>query len=247
LEEILPERKFIPGECVASKKPSAMALMAVNNETGRISDVESLKKSFPVPLLSDWVQGIGKIPFDPSHCDFATMSAHKIYGPKGVGILWMRDPNQYPELSQNHHTENIIGIAGMAKAFELLQSSEHKQARENIARWTKVIEVSITKNIPDSKIHDIDLSRAEGITNVAFKGVRGGELQAVLSKEEGICVSTGAACTSDILNPTSTIQSIEKDPEYQFPIRISLHQFLDDAAVGHFCEALEHHVGELRK
>ncbi len=247
LEEILPERKFIPGECVDPKNPSALALMAVNNETGRICDVESLSDTFSVPTLSDWVQGIGKIPFDPSHCDFATISAHKIYGPKGVGILWMGNPHQFPELSQNHHTENIVGIAGMAKAFELLRSSEHKQATENITRWTKVIEAFITKNIPDSKIHDIHLPRAGGITNVAFKGIRGGELQAALSKEESICVSTGSACTSDILTPSNTLQAIEKDPDYQFPIRISLHQFLDDEAVENFCETLKHYVEEARK
>jgi len=246
LEEVLPENRFTPGQCVASKKPSAMALMAVNNETGRICDVTSLKETFPKPLLSDWVQGIGKIPFNPAHCDFATMSAHKIYGPKGVGILWMRDPNEYPELSADHHTKDIVAIAGMAKAFELLRSPEYEQGGANIARWQKQIEACVLR-IPDSKIHDRELSRVDGITSAAFQGIRGGEIQAVLSKEEGICVSTGAACTSDILNPTSTIKSIEKDPQYQFPIRISLHQFLDDGAVTHFCEVLEHYVEELRK
>ena len=70
---------------------------------------------------------------------------------------------------------------------------------------------------------------------------------AVLSKDEGVCVSTGSACTSDIMSPTDVIKYIEPDTAWQYPVRISLHPFLTDEAVSDFCEILVHYVLELRK
>ena len=75
--------------------------------------------------------------------------------------------------------------------------------------------------------------------------MHGSELMTILSDDEELCVSTGSACSSDILSPTKTIKFIQKDSKFQFPIRISLHKFLDDAAVAEFCEILEHYVKEL--
>jgi cysteine sulfinate desulfinase/cysteine desulfurase-like protein len=82
--------------------------------------------------------------------------------------------------------------------------------------------------------------------NVAFQGIRGSELMSVLSEKEHICISTGAACTSDILSPTRVIKAIEHDPEWQYPIRIGLHGMLTEKDVLNFCEILAHYVQELR-
>jgi len=162
-----------------------------------------------------------------------------------VGLIYLRDPEAWPELSKDRHTKNCWLVAGMAEAFRIVFEEEQKTVA-NLVKWTEQIETCV-KNIPDTKIHSSDFDRVPGTISVAFKGLRGAELMSVLSEKEGICVSTGSACTSDILTPTKTIAHIESDPEYQYPIRISLHKFLTDSAVENFCETLEYYVEELRK
>jgi cysteine desulfurase len=176
--------------------------------------------------------------------DAVSFAPQKIYGPKMVGLLWMRRPQDFPEISKDAHTKNCWLIAGMAKAFEIA-IAEEKETVEKLKRWTEKIETTIGQ-IPDSKIHAADFDRVPGTISVAFRGVRGAVLMSTLSEKEKICVSVGSACTSDILVPTATISHIENDPDFQFPIRISLHKFLDDAAVNEFCEILTHYVSELR-
>ena len=88
--------------------------------------------------------------------------------------------------------------------------------------------------------------KINGIINVSFKNIRGGQLAQILSDKEQICVSTGSACTSDILQPTNVIKYFEPDTNWQFPLRISLHSFLTDESVQNFCEVLAHYCQEIR-
>jgi cysteine desulfurase len=117
-----------------SGAPKFIAQMFANNETGRnfSAEIAAIKKKFPEALLLvDWVQGIGKVDFDTTHADFISISAHKFHGPKGVGLLWIRCPEAFPELSKDTHTKDLMAVAGMAKAFELL-SNEHR--KKNISK-----------------------------------------------------------------------------------------------------------------
>ncbi|MCF7917637.1 aminotransferase class V-fold PLP-dependent enzyme [Candidatus Gracilibacteria bacterium] len=225
------------------RNPQFIAIMQANNETGELFDVVALRKKYPnAIILSDWVQGVGKMPINFSEIDFVTISAHKFYGPKGAGILYIRNPEQYRDLSKDTHTKDLITLAGMAKALELLKSEN----ASILQKLTESIEGFIRKNIQNYKIHASDRKRVPGIISVAFKGIRGSELMAKLSDEEGICISTGSACTSDILAPSRIIQQIEKDSKWQYPIRIGLHTLLTDTDIQHFCELLAHYVGEMR-
>ena len=126
----------------------------------------------------------------------------------------------------------------MAKAFELSTQIDVMQ----IKTWTDQIEKFLEETFPDCIIHESKENRIPGIINVAFKGVRGSELMTKLSHEEGVCISTGSACQSDIMSPTHVIKAIQPNPDYQFPIRISLHQFLTDEDVDDLCGILKEYV-----
>ncbi len=244
-DEILETNYFDPRDFSRiSSSAKFIALMSANNETGAIYPAEVLRKRFPEALiLRDYAQTFGKgIKPDFENCDFGTFAPQKFHGPKGIGLLYIKNPEHFTDLAKDTHTRNIFLIAGMAKAFELLDDETPKKLK----KWTDQIEEFIRTNISDYKIHESKNPRVPGILNVAFRGVRGSELMTILSEKEGICISTGSACTSDVLGPTRVIQFIEKDPNWQFPIRIGLHSFLTDAEVTDFCAILEHYVGELR-
>lgn len=220
-----------------------MALMGANNETGAIYDTAALREKFPEALiLNDWVQLCGKADIPFADADFGTISAHKFFGPKCVGLLYIKNPEHFPELSKDSHTKSPLLVAGMAKAFELLSDENTR----TLARWTQQIENFLHEHIPDIRIHEAEKPRVPGIINVAFRGIRGSELMTVLSEQEGVCISTGSACTSDILAPPRVIKALERDPDWQYPIRIGLHTMLEDTEITDLCEMLQHYVGELR-
>lgn len=241
LDEILPSQTFSPDNLQSIPKDTkGLCMMYANNETGRIYDAKGLREKFPEAfILQDWVQGNGKgQSFDPTTCDFATFSAHKFHGPKCVGVLYVKNPEHFPKLSKDTHTKDPVAVTGMAKAFELAQQIDTKQ----ITTWTDQIESFLQTTFPDCIIHESQHDRICGVINVAFKGVRGSELMTKLSHEENVSISTGSACQSDLMSPTHVIKSIQPDPAYQHPIRISLHQFLKDEDIEDLCGILEEYV-----
>lgn len=234
----IPTSQYFDPNNPSLKNAGAIMLMHSNNETGRIYNVENLCKKYPEAIIvQDWVQSTGKVDFDPTHCDFATISAHKFYGPKGVGLLYIKNPEHFPNLSKDSHTKDPVTAVGMAKAMELM--SEYPEGKIKV--WQEKIETFLKRTFPECKIHDEDASRIFGIINVAFPHKRGSEIMMHLAGEE-VSISTGSACQSDIMSPTRVIQSIEPDPKYQYPIRISLHQYLTDEDIEDFCEILEEYV-----
>lgn len=230
------------------RNPKFLALMQANSETGAIYKGDGLRAQFPkAVILRDFSQSFAKgvLP-DFENCDFGTFAPQKIYGPKMVGLLYIKNPENFSEISKDSHTKNVFLAEGMARAFEL-SVEERVENVKQISVWQEQIESYIQKNIPNIKIHENGFPRIPGLINVAIKGVRGGELMTILSAEEGIAVSTGSACNSDILSPTQVIKYIEKDPQWQFPVRIGLHKFLSDGDVNDFCEIFGHYVAEMRK
>jgi len=246
LDEIPESQRFDPEDFSGlPEDPKFIALMRANSETGALYDLEALRTKHPNAFIhSDMAQVVGKgVNLQLKHIDSATFVPQKIYGPKHVGLLYLKHPEHFSDISKDSHTKNTFLIAGMAKAFELL---DEKQP-EKLKTWTEQIEHFISENIPDFKIHGAKNPRVPGIINIAFKNLRGSELMTRLSQEENICISTGSACTSDIMTPTHVIQYLEPDATWQYPIRISLHQFLTDENIADFCEVLTHYVAELRQ
>lgn len=248
-DELLSQNSFDPLTLLGLPTDAKLvALMGANSETGQLYEAEELRGKHPQAfILRDYSQSFakGEIP-DLENCDAGVFTPQKFYGPKHIGVLYLKNPEAWPALSKDSHTKSPYLVAGAAKAFDLL-AAEREKNKEQFEVWEKRIWGTIEKEIPDHKFHSNSTSGVTGLINVAFKGVRGSELMAVLSKEEGICVSTGSACTSDIMSPTEVIKYIEPDSTWQYPVRISLHQFLTDEAVTDFCEILVHYVAELRK
>lgn len=226
-----------------SRRPDFLALMQANNETGVLFDVKALRKKYPDTfILSDMVQSFGKIPIDFSSADFCTFSAHKFYGPKTVGLLYVKNPDMFPEIIKDNHTRNTQLIVGMAKAFELHTPNIERTLEKN----TKKLEQFLKQTFPQSKILHENKPRVPGIISIAFPSLRGSQIMTTLSESEHICVSTGSACTSDILSVTPVIEVFESNPQYQYPIRIGLHQFLSDTDIQHFCEAFTYTLSQIK-
>ena len=247
-DEINPKNLFDPTDFSTIDKAAKMiALMAANSETGRLYPADDLRKKFPEAFIfRDYSQSFAKgfLP-DLPNCDAAVFTPQKIYGPKHIGILYLKKPELFPNLSKDSHTKSASLVVGAAKAFEIW-SEERETTNLKIKKWDDQIRQAIIQNIPNYKFHEAAAEKTPGIINVAFSGIRGSELMTILSKEEQICISTGSACTTDMMSPTPVISYIEKDPNWQYPIRISLHKFLTDADVSDFCEILAHYVATLR-
>jgi cysteine desulfurase len=178
-----------------------VSIMAANNETGVIQPLPEISKicrEHGVLLHSDMVQAFGKIDIDLSLVDAASFAAHKFYGPKGAGLLFLRSglaiqPIMFGGAHENERrpgTENVAGIAGMAAAAEWIEQ-EQAQEREKALRdelWNR-----IAKAFPAAQQNG-DVKRRLGNTlNVSFPGFDSETLLMALDLE-GICASSGSAC-----------------------------------------------------
>jgi cysteine desulfurase len=184
-----------------------VALMHVNNETGMIQPVEELGRALRgrgIAFLCDAVQSLGRIPFfvDDIGCDFASLSSHKVYGPMGVGALYVRSGTPLQPMlvgggqegGLRSGTENVPGIVGFARAVELAVREQTGRRLHRVQCEREFLSVLEPSGI-DWRLNGAAEPRAPGVLNLSFPGHRSNELAARLD-EEGIAVSTGAACSS---------------------------------------------------
>jgi cysteine desulfurase len=177
--------------------------MAANNETGVIQpmrEISQICRDRDVFLHSDMVQSFGKIETDLSLVDAASFAAHKFYGPKGAGFLFLRgglsiQPIMFGGAHENERrpgTENVAAIAGMAVAAEwTLRDCEHEQERERPLRdelWTR-----ISKSVSEAKQNGASAPRLANTLNVSLLGLDSETLLIALDLE-GVCASSGSAC-----------------------------------------------------
>jgi cysteine desulfurase len=180
-----------------------VTIMTANNETGVIQPMREISKicrENGVLLHSDMVQSFGKIDTDLSLVDAASFAAHKFYGPKGVGFLYLRSglsiqPIMFGGAHENERrpgTENVAAIAGMAAAAEwTLRDQESEQEREARLRdelWTR-----ISENVPDAKQNGANAPRLANTLNVSLLGMDS-EMLLIALDLEGVCASSGSAC-----------------------------------------------------
>ncbi len=243
--EISLERRFHPRSVNGDflypdgrvlQNPKFLALMAASSETGSIFEGNTLRKKFPDALiLRDYAQSYAKFELpDFANCDAGTFAPQKIYGPKMIGLLYLKNPEKFPEIENDRSTKNLFLVAGMAKAFELFEKNRAKDLAQT-KKWTLQIEDCIRK-IPNSKILDEENLRNTGLISAAFTDKPGYEIRDELSKQK-FAVSTRSPGGNGI-KPTAMIQTCTSNPKLQMPIRIGLHKFLDDEAVTRFCQAL---------
>ena len=180
-----------------------VSIMTANNETGVIQpmrEISPICRERGVLLHSDMVQSFGKIDTDLSLVDAASFAAHKFYGPKGVGFLFLRSglsiqPIMFGGAHENERrpgTENVAAIVGMAAAAEWVeQEPEKEQEREKKLRdelWTRIAE-----NVPDAKQNGANAPRLANTLNVSLLGIDS-EMLLIALDLEGVCASSGSAC-----------------------------------------------------
>ncbi len=208
-----------------------ISIMMVNNELGTINPIEdiySLSKSHNIQFHTDAVQAFGKIPIDLSilDLDFLSISAHKFYGPKGVGILYIKkETDIFPLISGGGQekniragTENIVGIAGMGLAAELI-ISEMRSNTNNLNKLTEYFFKNLKSIGIDFNINGIN--QIPGVLNITFPSVAGQDLM-INMDIEGIAISYGAACASGTAKPPGVLLEIGISPELaKCSVRIS--------------------------
>ena len=180
-----------------------VSIMAANNETGVIQplrEISQICREHGIILHSDMVQSFGKIDIDLSLVDVASFAAHKFYGPKGAGFLFLRsglriEPIMFGGAHENERrpgTENVPAIAGMAAAAEwTLRDRQNEQKREGQQRdelWTH-----ISQSIPDAQQNGGNAPRLANTLNVSLLGLDSETLLIALDLE-GVCASSGSAC-----------------------------------------------------
>jgi len=234
-----------------------ITVMHSNNELGVINYIEKIAgiaKNKNILLHTDSVQSIGKTAFNVKEidCNTATLSSHKIYGPKGIGALYIKKNTPVDkyihggkqERDRRGGTENIAAIAGFKKAVEILKD----EMRDDIAHYKKLKNklISDLKNIFGDKIIINSLhteNSLPNIVNISFNPEKiKFETDTLLIKLDlkGIAVSSGSACTSGTIQPSHVLKSIGYDDETaKSSLRISFGRFNKEEDVGYLAEGLK--------
>lgn len=234
-----------------------VSLMHVNNEIGSINPLKEISKvckEHHIPFHSDTVQSVGKIPVnvDELGLDFLSISGHKIYGPKGIGVMYMRHGTPWIPLlhggSQERRrrggTLNVSGIIGLAKAMELIQKEMDNHRRHFIKLRNRLIN-GLDKTFGDSyQINGDTKNGVPHIINISFLDPDGegldGEMLLLNLDIEGICVSNGSACTSGAREPSHVLEGIGLDEKTaNSSIRVSLGKQNTTEEIDYFIEKLK--------
>ena len=205
-------------EAALTGDTAVVSTMYANNETGVIFPVEqigALVKSYGALFHVDAVQAVGKIPINlqNSVIDLLTLSGHKFHAPKGVGALFVRRGVRFRPLLIGGHqernrrggTENVAGIVGLGQAALLAQ--QHLAQMQSVQALRDHLERSILRTIPDTVVNGQGSPRLPNTTNIGFKYIEGEAILLMLDRE-GICASSGSACTSDSLEPSHVLRAM---------------------------------------
>jgi cysteine desulfurase len=198
---------------------AVVAVALANPELGTLQDlpaIASLAASAGALVHCDAVQAVGRTAVDVAAlgADAVALSAHKIYGPKGAGALWIRPgldlaplyPGGHQERERRPGTENVAGIAGLGAAAELAASPAAVAARAVIAELAADLERAVLA-LPGSRVHGAGAPRVPGTINAGFDGAPG-ELVAQALDLAGVAVSTGAACTSGTVTASPVLLAL---------------------------------------
>ncbi|MCL2809004.1 MAG: aminotransferase class V-fold PLP-dependent enzyme [Treponema sp.] len=235
-----------------------VSVMAANNEIGTVQDIKkisALVKKSGAFFHVDAVQAAGKIPLsiEDWDVDYLTISAHKIYGPKGVGALYVKKGAPlFPFINGGHQEEglragtyNNAGIFGFGFAAKLAAAELEKYRTETSALRDRLRQ-GLEKNIPNIKINGHPLDILPNTLNVSFPGAEG---EAILLSMDmlGIEASTGSACASGSLEPSHVLMAIGSGPEYAHgSIRFSLGWGITKEDIDYIIEVLPPVISRLR-
>ena len=211
-------------ENAITKNTILISVMFANNEIGTIEPIREIgyiAKKYNILFHTDCIQAIGNINIDVNsmNIDLLSMSAHKFYGPKGVGALYIKSGIKCNKLQDGGHqekdlragTENVPGIVGLGKAIELANKNLEEYNNKLIGLRDYFIS-KIEKNIPYIKINGHRVKRLPGNSNISFRFIDGESLLLNLDAK-GICASTGSACSTGSNNPSHVLLAIGLEEE----------------------------------
>jgi cysteine desulfurase len=235
-----------------------VSVMHANNEIGTVQPIAELARlahARGALFHTDAVQSIGKIPVDVGQLgvDLLALSAHKFYGPKGAGALWIkRGTRIVPILSGGKHertrragTENVPAIAGFGVAAQLARKKLVEESAR-LALLRNRLEETVLARVSGTAINGAREPRVPNTTNISFEGIEAESLLIALDLE-GIAVSTGSACSSGTLEPSHVLRAMGLPTHRtQNSIRISLGAGNTEAEVDYFLDKLPQVVGKLR-
>lgn len=247
-------------EAAFTPETKLVAVMTANNEIGVVQPIEKIGercRSKNIFFFTDAAQAAGKIPLDVEsmHIDMLSLSAHKMYGPKGVGALYVR--RRHPrvrlhalidggghERGFRSGTLNVAGIAGFGKAAELaLQALPDESART--ARLRDKLLNAILERVPEVFINGSLTHRLPNNLNLSFAGI---DSEALIMAMNRIAVSTGSACSSAAIEPSHVLKAIGVSDDLAYAsVRFGLGRFTTDGDIDIAIEEVSNAVKRLRE
>ena len=235
-----------------------VSIMHANNEIGTIQDIQKIGKICKeknVYFHSDAAQSFGKIPIDVKKMsiDLLSVNSHKMYGPKGVGGLYIKKGTKIEpllhggghEFNKRASTVNVAGIVGFAEAVKIQQKEMSSDAQKQTPLRNKLINGLLTIN--DSHLNGHPTKRLPNNTNFWFAYIEGESLLMHLDLE-GISASTGSACSSDSLEASHVLLSIGLKPqEAHGSLRLSLGKYTTEEDINYVIDVVPKSVEKLRK
>ena len=246
-------------ECSIRDDTILISIMLANNEVGTIeplSQIADIARRKGILLHTDAVQAVGKVPVDVDDLgvDLLSLTAHKLYGPKGTGALYVRHGTRIAPLLHGGHqertmrpgTENIPGIVGLAAALDLAcRDLDTESAR--LAALRERLESGIRDRIQDVRMNGHPELRLPNILNMSFARAEGESLLLALDTK-GIAVSTGSACAAGSAEPSHVLQAMGVDSLLaQGSLRFSLGRDNDKDDIDYVLDALAEIVHRLRE
>ena len=227
-----------------------VSVMWANNETGVIFPIEqigAIVKAKGIPLHVDAVQAAGKIHLKVKDLpvDLMTISGHKFHAPKGIGALYVKRGLTFPPFMIGGHqernrrggTENVPGIIGMGKAAEVASSRIDSDAAR-IRGLRDQLESLLLRSCPGSRVNGDVQKRLPNTCNISFRYLEG-ESILVLLDQQGICASTGSACTAGSSDPSHVLRAMKVPPDWlQGAVRFSLGRFNTEKEIDYVNEKM---------
>jgi cysteine desulfurase len=235
-----------------------VSVMHANNEIGTVQPIEEIGRITRikrVPLHVDAVQttGVFDLVVDRLGADLLSLSGHKFYGPKGVGVLYIRRGTAcWPlvhgggqERGRRAGTENVAGIVGLAAALDFARTAAIETERQLTRRRDRIIE-EVTRSIPGVRLTGHPTNRLPNLASFCFADVSGESLLLALD-QRGIMVSTGSACTSGSLEPSHVLRAIGLADELsRGSLRVTVGKGTTDDEISYFLGELRGIIARLR-
>lgn len=240
-------------------KTILVSVMYVNNETGviqPIKEIADIAHTHGALMMSDATQAMGKVPVSVTEdrIDLMALSGHKMYGPKGIGALYVRRKNPRAALiaqadGGGHErgfrsgTLNVPGIAGIGKAAEIVKEKMESEVLQITTLRNKLEKELLS--IPETKLNGHLTQRGPNTSYISFLGI---DSEALISEvNNDIAVSSGSACSSESMSPSHVLTSMGlKDSEAQTTIRFSLGRFTTEEEINYAVTKMKNAIQKLR-